>query len=161
MVRTTLGAEVETNVTVSGSESVEFLEIKRTSDVLTGDREATAVRPPAGSLYELIAASLLVDDPGGNSTDTHRLDVQSESETIPILNIISSGDKQIELINNTVTDGDVNQNPGTDAAQVLTLKGARASNENGYQFRYINKSGATQTGRRRYRLWLREIEVGG
>jgi hypothetical protein len=160
MVRTTLGAEVETTVTVSGSESVDFLEIEPTTDIPTGQDERIVIRPPSGALYELIAATLLASSPGGNSTDTHQLTIQSEQKFIALLNIVSSGDKRILFASNVVQDGDVTQTPGSDAAQTVAVRGARAGRQDGFTIRYLNRSGATQTNSRRYRLWVREIEVG-
>jgi len=159
MVRTTLGAEVETNVSVSGSESVTFLEFDQTETVPANTTENATIRAPQGSILELLSLDLFIPNHGTASDGDHRFDLRSESQAIPVLSIVSDAGVNIQYSFSTVNTGNIAQTPSTDVAQGEAVRGIRADENNGFQFNYRNRSSVDQTSRRRYSLWVRQIQV--
>lgn len=160
MVRTTLGAEVSTEVTVAGSESVDFLRVRETGNVSGGTTERTNVRAPAGRVYELLGLRFDVSEVSSTASGQHLVQLQSESESIRALSANSSGSDDVTYTASNFESATSSQSPSTDVAQLLAPRGLRADDTNGYQFSYSNLTGSTQTGARTYRLWVREIKVG-
>jgi len=159
VVRTTLGAEVDTTVTVSGSESVDFLNADRTTNIPSGGAESVTVRPPSGSIYELLGLRLSIDGISGEGATSHFLKVRSEAEIIGVINGSSVGDSDISFrfgYWRTATD---NSEPESTTAQTTVIQGLRADDTNGYLVRYDNGTNSAQTATRQYRFWVREIEV--
>jgi len=159
VVRTTLGADVETTVTVSGSESVDYLDITQTTTVSAGGRENVNVRAPSGAVYELLALVAAIPGIAGTSGKTHELRVKSESEGIKVLTAGSNGPDFITIDNQIVKRATNIQRPSTEIAQQSAVQGLRADSSNGFQFRYLNDTNSDQTGTRTYRLWVRQIRV--
>jgi len=157
MVRTTLGAEVETNVTVAGSESVDFLSVDQSTDVADGTNDVVIVRPPSGFLYELVSLGMLVRSTGG--TGEHRLIVQSEAQRVTILRGVSDGTTTIRYQGGTFSSANIEAIPSSSGQGSQQVRGARIDSGNGLAFEYQNRSGATQTDNRRLRLWVRKIQV--
>jgi len=159
VVRTTLGAEVETTVTVSGSESVDYLTATQGGTVSANGREDVNIRAPSGSVYELLALVAVIPGIGGTSGQSHELRIRSESEGIKVLTAGSNGPDFIIINDQIVQNATGTQNPSTEIAQQNAVQGLRADSSNGFQLRYVNNTSNDQTGNRIYRLWLREITV--
>jgi len=159
VVRTTLGAEVDTTVTVSGSESTDFIEQTRSTALSAGASETINVRPPTGKIYELLAFRFRALSPGGAAGDRHILFLRSESKAIAVLAGIASGDKELQYNTSFFQDADDTQRPPTAAAQTAAVKGIRADATNGFQVFYQNDTAVSQTNDRETKLWVREIEV--
>ncbi len=159
MVRTTLGAQVETNVTVTGSESVEYLDFSQSGNVPDGSLEQTVVRASPGTIFEFINLDVTIPSPGGTSTDTHSLAVVTESPNVNVLFARSDGATPVGYRRNFISSGNDIQDPPTAAAQSLAIRGLRADENNGILLIYSNKSGATQTSDRTYKLSVRVIQV--
>jgi len=160
MVRTTLGAEVETTVTVSGSESVDYLDARRSSTVSANSAELITVRPPAGFVYELITIKLDIRGISGEGSAQHQVGLQSETLGITTLFGRSSGDDRLRYQTSHWANASQSKQPPDVAAAVTAVKGLRADDSNGFQIRYQNQTASDQTGDRIYQLWVRQIEVG-
>jgi len=160
VVRTTLGAEVETSVTVSGSESVDFVKSKQTANISDGDNETVTIRAPTGTVYEVITAVVIARGISGQGSGSHRILVRSQTQKINILNGATDGDKDLLYLEENFRPSVNSQRPSTETAQLFAVKGVRIDDTNGLQFKYINNTGATQTTAREYTLWVREIQVG-
>jgi len=159
VVRTTLGAEVDTTVTVSGSESVEYIRADSTDTLAADGSESIVVRPPTGFVFELLAYRFEVDAPSSSGSDVHAMILKSESRTIDLLQANSTDTDDIVYKANHIVTGTTKQSPPTATAQALATRGARADSGNGFLIQYFNTSTATQTDSRTIRLWVREIAV--
>jgi len=159
MVRTTLGAEVETTVTVSGSESVDFLTLDKTSTVSSRSVERTIVTAPAGSVYELVTVKLQASGISAATSGKHGWLVGSDSLSGGILSFNSNAGDDVEYDFSTVRSGTKIQLPSDPAAQSLVLRGLRFDSTDGLNLRYRNDTDADQPGRRNIELWVREIQV--
>lgn len=160
MVRTTLGAEVETEVTVSGSEDVKYVNADSNATIPAGGRETITIRSPTGTVFEMLTVRLRAFGISGQASEDHNLRLRSEAEQIRSLLFISAGDKALEYADSRVASGTISQRPETTTSQTLAVKGLRATDTNGYQVQYRNNTSASQTGRLTVRLWVRQIEVG-
>jgi hypothetical protein len=160
MVRTTLGAEVETSVTVQGSEAVDFLEADQSTDVVDTGSDSSIIRAPANRIYELVALKIIIRDPGGTTDGFHRLRVQSESEGIELLRAESDGTTNIIYRSGGYQAANLVSQPTGAGNGSLVVRGARVDETNGLEILYDNRSGATQTRTRLIRVWVREIQVG-
>jgi len=160
VVRTTLGAEVETTVNVSGSEDVDFINADISAPISAGNNVIRTVRPPTGALYELISLRLEAANPGGSSGDSHDITLRTELQGITTLVGVASGDQRLRFNGSFFQDADSVQRPPTPAAQITAIKGSRASETAGFDLRYRNKTAVTQTTDVKIRLWVREITVG-
>jgi len=159
MVRTTLGAEVETTVNVTGAESVEFIRSDIGGPIPDGSEASAVIRPPTGFLYELISIRLFAPNPGGTSSGTHELRVRTESKQIGILLGTASGDKRLFFNQNIWVDADDRQRPFNQAGQTTAVAGGRASETAGITVRYLNRSTVSQSSDITVRLWVRKIQV--
>jgi len=161
MVRTTLGAEVETTVTVSGSETVDFISEGFSSSVASGDNQLITIRPPAGFIYELRAFNFFALNPAssGATTGTHQMRLKSESKQVTVLTLEASHNKLLRYQNGHAADADVSENPPATTAQTNVVKGLRAGAQNGYQIEYKNRTDSSTSELRRVKLWVRQIEV--
>lgn len=159
MVRTTLGAEVDTTVTVSGSEDVEFLSADSTVTVPAGGSEETIVRPPTGSIYVLLSLRLAVGSVSGSSTGEHGFIVNSESLRIGALAALSNNTDGAAYDLSHIQSATSNQQPIAPGDQTTAVRGLRAGPSNGFLIRYVNSTDASQADNREIRLWLRKIQV--
>jgi hypothetical protein len=159
VVRTTLGAEVDTTVTVSGSESVDYLTVDQTNDLGSGNTRLTTIRPPAGNVYELLGIRLTCNVPGTASSGSHGFDVESETAAVRLLDLKSDHTKQVEYSRGEVTAANKTALPKSAVAQVQVLKGLRFDENNGLDISYTNNLDITQTRDRFIRVWVRQIEV--
>lgn len=159
MVRTTLGAEVETSVTVQGSESVDFINLDQSTTVPAGQEETITLRPPTGFVYEILTARLQAPAIPGSATNTHDISVQTELETIRVLQLRSDATTKAEYARGFIRSGNQRQNPPTATAQTLAVRGLRASPQAGISVTYRNFSSTDQTAQRRYRFAVRQIQV--
>jgi len=160
VVRTTLGAEVETSVTVSGSESVDYINRDQTTDLPAGDREVVIVRPPAGFVYELLGLRFLVRDIPAATTGSQEVQVQSEAERIGILAVKGSQSDNLNYTAEGLSGGTVFADPADTTSQILAPRGLRADENRGFRFRTFNRTDADNSVPRQYRLWVRQIQVG-
>jgi len=159
VVRTTLGAEVETTVTVSGSESVDYINRDQSTTLPSGGSETIIVRPPTGFVYELLDLSIFIRDVAPASSGTHEFIVSSEAERIDFLK--SDGDHTKDLgyrINGLIGGVSVNE-PDNTTAQLIAPQGKRADETRGFLIKTFNRTDADQTDTRQYRLWVRQIQV--
>jgi hypothetical protein len=159
MVRTTLGAEVETTVTVSGSESVEYLDATSGGTISANTQETILVRPPAGAIYELLSFKAIAQDFGAASDGEHDITLRSEAERIAALRIQADAANDILYAQSHILRGNLRQDPPDVTAQTLAPRGLRASASNGFEFLYRNQADADQTRDRGIQLWVRKIEV--
>jgi len=159
MVRTTLGAEVETSVTVSGSESIDFITKDRASTVASGGFDSIIIRPPAGRIYELLGLRVVAPAPNGASSGTHKFTIQSETNQVSPLQGISNHTDPVIYRRAYLKSATDTQDPPDTTAQALAPKGLRADESNGYNLFYKNDTDVAQTGAREQRLWVREIKV--
>jgi len=160
MVRTTLGAEVETSVTVEGSESVDIVVVTGSGTVAGGSSEEVILRAPAGVIYEILAVNLRVDAVSSTATDIHFVRLQSESKSVNVVQGNSDANTKILYQSSHFTKANQGQRPPDVAAQGPTVSGLRADSSAGFQFQYVNNSSQDHTDARRYKLWLRQIQVG-
>jgi hypothetical protein len=159
MVRTTLGAEVDTTVTVSGSESVNFIEIDQTGSVSPNTAETTLLTAPQGSVIELLGAKLGVRQPSAPTSGTHRLQVRSAVGNIEAVFLESNHNTRLLYDTGLIQFADVRAVPTTEVAQQQAIRGYRADSTNGINLRYVNVTDAAISEKRKYRLWTRQIEV--
>jgi len=159
VVRTTLGAEIDTTVTVSGSESVEYLSDDFASPIAANSLMSKVIRPPDRFVYELLSIRLGVGSGTGDSTGTHNMFLRSESAQVSVILGKATGDQPLEYVNNYWNSADISADPDTTAAQVQSPRGVRADPSNGYEIFYINNTANAQNSDVTVRLWLRQIEV--
>ncbi len=161
MVRTTLGAEVETSVTVAGSESVETVNIDQDQTLPAGANETLLVRPPSGFIYVLLGVKIFIRGVSGASSDTHQVNLQSEADNISVLEGRSSGEKPIEYQHAHFVSATVSSSPTAPGDSTRSVRGIRASDTAGFVLKYFNPDSQDQTSTRQYRLWVRRIQVSG
>lgn len=159
MVRTTLGAEVDTTVTVSGSESVDQIDASSSTTVSASQGENVIVRPPSGTIYDLLALRLTAEPPAGSSSGNHSITLRSEDLFIGAVDLESFHSDPLEYTSSEIIDASANQVPSSSAAQAQAVRGLRADNSSGFLIRYFNDTDADQTQNRIIRLWVREIQV--
>jgi len=159
MVRTTLGAEVETTVTVSGSEAVDFVSVDSTPNLADGDEEVIVFRPPDGVIYEVMGLRFDALSPSGSDTGDHGFRLRFEGQDINILHIRASGNKRCQTLNGEAAFADVFALPPDPAAFQAQTHGMRLDSTGGLQLRYRNRSGAIQGNRREVRFAVRAITV--
>jgi len=160
MVRTTLGAEVETTVTVSGSESVDFIDATQSGTVSAGNTEIATVSAPTGFIYELLALKVTIPIPGSATSGSHDLLLTSQEERINRLFMQSDNTANLTYDNGVISSANTVQKPPNNVSQTLATGGLRADDTNGYRLRYRNGLDVDQPNDRRYKLWARQIEVG-
>jgi hypothetical protein len=161
MVRTTLGAEVDTTVSVSGSESVEFINADLSDTIPAGGQTFIDIRPPDGSIYVLLAMLLDIDDPNGSSTGDHEVRFQSEKAVVELIFAQSDHTERLKYDDKTITFGNLTKLPTGEAAQALATQGPRADDTNGFQLDYRNNTDVDQTSGITFRLWVRKVQVSG
>jgi len=159
MVRTTLGAEVETTVTVSGSESVDYLNLDQTSDIPDADSQTTIVRPPSGSVYELLAIILVSTPPSTADSGLHEIQMKSETAEIPLLFMRSDHTTLVRYRRGNINRANLVQQPANDQILIQLLQGLRFDEDNGLEITVSNELNTVQTETREIRLWVREIQV--
>jgi len=159
MVRTTLGAEVETDVTVQGSESAELVNLDQSDTVPGGGSEVVTLRPPAGSIFELLSARVVVRDVSSTASDNHDFTIQTETQDVRVLQARGSADANLSYSKSEITSANVFQLPSSTTAQLLSVRGLRASPQSGIQVEYRNFTSTSQTQDRTYRFAVREIQV--
>jgi hypothetical protein len=160
MVRTTLGAEVETSVTVQGTESVDFINLDRTTTVAAGEQEEIILAPPTGFVYEILSARLTVPLISSSASSIHELNVSSQVAQIRVLSIQSDSTNRMDYARGFIRDGNQRKHPPTATAQTLAVRGIRASPQAGIAIVYRNFSSTDQTDLRKYRIAVRQIQVG-
>lgn len=159
MVRTTLGAEVDTTVTVSGSESVVFLDASQGSTVSANQGENVVVRPQPGFVFELLSLRARIPAVSGTAGSNHFVELRSESQSISSFFARSGGDKVIFYDTSYIRSATIEAQPPSTTAQTLAVRGLRADPSNGYEFRYQNGTSQDQSSSRDYQLWVRRIRV--
>jgi hypothetical protein len=159
VVRTTLGAEVETTVSVSGSEGVarEFLD--QSTSLADNTTEIVSVAPPSGVVYELLALKVSVRGVSGATGNDHRVEVAHEATGQTVLTMTSNPTDRIDYRDNIVNTATRTQRPSTEIAQLMTVRGLRADSTRGFRIAYRNRTGLSQTQTRQYRFVFREIQV--
>jgi hypothetical protein len=159
VVRTTLGAEVDTTVTVSGSESVEYISADFTPPIAANTGVSTIIRPPNRFVYELLSFRMTIDSGTGDASGNHSVLVRSETEQVNILAGKATGDQPLQYDTNYWQAADISADPDTTAAQVQSPRGVRADSGNGYEIFYNNNTANVQNSGIAVRLWLQQIEV--
>jgi len=159
MVRTTLGAEVETTVTATGSEGVETINLDDDTTVAAGTTDTKVARPPTGEIYEL--QQIRFKYPATNGTETaHSVDLGVEGTAAGYGLYASNPGSDITYEDSTLKAADREQVPADSVSQLLAPRGIRADSSNGYRIIYKNLTGADQTALRELRLLVRSIQVG-
>lgn len=159
MVRTTLGAEVETTVTVSGSESVDFVRADATATLSANNQESVIIRASEGEIYEVISASLQARSVDSQASKTHFIRVKSETQNIVVALGRSNGDSDIKYQRSYWNQADDLAAPEPPGDQTAALRGLRIGSNNGLVIQYKNFTNFDQTTRRRFRFWVRVIQV--
>jgi len=161
MVRTTLGAEVETSVTVSGSETVDFVAETFTSSLASNATQEIVIRPPSGFLYELRALRFFAFGPSrsGATSGSHKAVLQSETSRINVLSLTSNHDTLLRYENSHITDADISSQPPSTTAQTLAVRGLRADAQSGFLLAYENNTNSSTSETRAIQLWVRQIQV--
>jgi len=159
MVRTTLGAEVETTVTATGSEGVETINLDDDTTVAAGTSDTKVVRPPTGEVYELQQIRFTYQPTNGTESG-HTVNLRLEGTAVGYGFYGSNPGTAIEYGDSTVKAADVQQLPTDSVSQLLAPRGIRADSSNGYRITYNNTTGADQTALRELKLLVRSIQVG-
>jgi hypothetical protein len=159
MVRTTLGAEVDTTVTATGSEGVDIINLDDDTTVADGTADTKVVRPPTGEVYELQQIRFRYRATNGAGFE-HTVSFGLEGTTVGYGFYASNPGTDIRYGNSTVRAADRTQRPADSVSQLLAPRGIRADSSTGYQIIYNNVSGADQTAPRELQLLVRSIQVG-
>lgn len=159
MVRTTLGAEVETTVTVSGAEAVDFLTLDQSSTVPANTDNVTIARPPDGFIYELVTVRLVADGVSSATSGGHGWALESESLDTVVLKFSSAPTDFVAYNTSTVSKATSRSTPSDPTAQSLLLRGLRFDSTDGLAIRYFNSTNADQTQTRNIEAWVRQIQV--
>lgn len=159
MVRTTLGAEVETSVTVSGSESVDYINADKSTTLPSGDSESIIIRPPTGFVYEVLTLTFIVPGVSSATSGTQRIDFESEEERISTLTAKASQSNDLTYDSRALTGGSSIEAPPNTTAQIIAPRGLRGDETRGFRFFTQNNTNADNTNERRYRLWVRQVQV--
>ena len=159
MVRTTLGAEVETTVSVQGAEQLKIIDATITSDIPNTVKETVIVRSNTGTVFNVRGIRVTTGSPGGQSSKQHDVFLKVEGTAINQLTATASGDKPIAINDNIIQDADKDKVPSTEQAQATVLQNLTADDSNGLSIEYRNISGATQTNRILIQVLVREVRV--
>jgi len=159
VVRTALGAEVETSVSVQGSESVRFIDATQTGTVSSGGSESVVVTAPPGTVLELLGLTVVVQLPSSATAGDHTVDILSDTKQIVVLLMRSDSTARIFYGTGFIQEANLISDPPTVRAQQEAIRGYRVDDTNGLEIVYSNQLDAAQSDDRQYKLWAREIQV--
>jgi len=159
MVRTSLGAEFTANVDVRGAEDVATVTADTGTTVPSQTTQTDIIRPPNGFVYELLSFRFRAPPLSGASSGSHGVFILNESVFVTAYVARSFAADPVAVTANTTTNGTKTQIPSTETAQLQSLRGLRASPNNGFEVQYRNSSNVAQNQQRQIRFWFRLIEV--
>jgi len=159
VVRTTLGAEVETTVTVAGSEELDLITAFESGSVPPLTAENTTITAPSGFIFEVLSAKLLVGAISGAGGNLQRISVRSGGGEITYTEAESKPTSQLLYNAGYWPEADVSSEPAAPGDQTAAVRGIRIDDTVGITLRYNNRTDTAQTGRREYELLVRKIQV--
>jgi len=160
VVRTTLGAEVDTTVTVSGSESVELVDLTQSGSVSSGNAEVVSLTAPTGFVFEVLSVTLIVRGISGAGGINQKLSIRAGGGKLVIAGATSSPTSPVRYNQSYWIQADVEANPASPGDQTAAVRGTRADDSIGINIRYKNNTDSNQTADREYKLLVRRIQVG-
>lgn len=159
MVRTTLGAEVDTTVTVSGSESVDFVDLSQTSTLTAGSEETVRLTAQSGTVIETLGFKLAAPQVSAATSGFHFAQLQVGGIGIRALNLNSLNDAGLNYQTGAIQTANNGGSPSDPSAQQQAPLGLRADNVSPITIKYSNQLDVDQTNSRTYQFALRVITV--
>jgi len=139
---------------------IEFVynDLSSTSEVLSGEAEATYLYAPEGFIYECIALLLYVYSPLDSTSGTHNF-IVSTWGPIDILEMKSNYEDDLLYSNCEVLIASYSERPRDKTTQGLVPNYLFADENNAIRLLYVNETDVTQTNERMQRILLKKVKV--
>lgn len=143
-------------VAVTDRPELDTLNVDQSGSLASGATETVDVFAPTGSVYELQAAQMKVNPDGTATSGTHQLQVRPMGASIPLIYGKSGYTTAVSWWRGYWESAGQTAAPPDDAAAVMNLQQAKATENAPFQLSYTNNTDAAQDNDRIYRLFVRE-----